>query len=513
MSALSNNKPNLRLTNDASPALEPGYVAPKSRIDELKRRRTLRNLFRDINTGKWKRALLDLKNSQHRYRELAQHSGKVEALLTKVNLVRLAFRFHGVVAAGNSINTTVGDGNEEQAMAIDAIRRRVNFDAQLQRAIRTVNIEAEAVLRVSLADNGTVITLDDNDRTLPVGPNGPDGQPTIWERRWIVERPRPGSNKPKKYLRVERHRREGDRGIIEQEAYVGSRNHEIGDVICGLENLQRVPLAEAFKPGDTVPEERSETGASEPAIVRLVADMEDGEPAWMLTKDDIDIIDESAAAFSRLSRSHDLHAQPLLRVAESMVDKATGNVELSQDAIVDHDKVVEYISQSFDLGTMLDLMDRVLGLTLVMVQMSQGLLGFKMGGGSAPDSYEKLRHESISTLARAKQTAVYCNGPLGRLFTIATEIDSRRPMRGYAVSPVTAEMRPELPKDRVEMVREIGDMLDRSTPLISHRGAIAAIHGERNADAILKEIRADQAAAAKLNAASIFLGEPDGGDE
>jgi hypothetical protein len=505
----------LRLVHDAGTALVPGYVAPRSRIDELKRRRTIRNLFRDINSGKWRRVLLDLGNSQHRFRELARHSGQIEALLTKVNLVRLAFRFHGTVAAGNPVNTVVGDGNDEQAAAVDAIRRRVNFDAMLQEAIRKVNIEAEAVLRVSVVgggggggETGTVINLDDNDRTIPVGPNGPDGQPTVWERRWKIERPSGGGlgGRKKVYLRVERHRRINGVGVIEQEAYTSrdqSGGEEISDVLCHLADLKRVPLTDAV---DDPPAELTETGASGPAIVRLVADMEDGEPAWMLTKDDLDIIDESAAAFSRLSRAHDLHSQPILRIPEHMVDPATGTVTLTEDAIVDPDKMAEYIGQNFDLGKMLDLMDRVLGLTLVMLQMSQALLGFKMGGGSAPDSYEKLRLESTSTLARGKQTAIYCNGPLGQLFTRATEIDARQPMRGYATSPVTCEMRPELPKDRVELVKEIGDMLDRSTPLISHRRAIAAIHGERNADAILDEIRADQEAAAKVNASSLFMG-------
>lgn len=504
MSAMPNS--GLRLAGSTAAPKTAGYVAPKGRLDELRRRRTIRSLFRDINSGRWKKVLLDLGHAQHRYREIAQHSGKIEALLSKVNLVRLAFRFHATVAAANPIDVVLPEGSDEQAAAIEQIRERCLFDTLLQRAIRSVNIDAEAPLRVSVDEAGTVINLDDPDCTLPVGPNGPDGQPTVWERRWIVERKDVLGTR--RYLRVERHRVLNGRGVIEQEAYTTDRERAwaLSDVLVDLDSLTRVDVAQAMEAGTDAPPDLVETGASYPLIVRLVADIEDGEPAWMLTQHDLDIIDEAAAAFSRLSRVHSLHAQPLLRVSDEMVDKKTGKVVLSQDAILDREKMVDYIAQNFSFEHMLDLLDRVLGLMMVMLQMSQALLGFKPGGGSAPDTVDKLRLESTSTLARAAQTESYCAPALGRLFTIASQIDARLPLRGYAVAPVTVEMHPDLPKDSVEVTREVSERLNSPTPLISHRAALARLYGDRNADAMLEEIKADQAERARQSAASLMLG-------
>lgn len=501
--------PRLQLIPAPEGRTTPGYVAPKGMIDELRRRRRVRHIFRDLHSGRWSRVLLDLQLSQHRYRDIARHSGKIEPLLAKVNFFRLANSFHATVAAGNPAQSLTADGFDEQSDAIDQIRERCLFDTLLMEAIRAVNIDAEAPLRVSVGDTGTVITQDDPDQTFPVGPAGPDGQPTVWERRWIVER-KDVLGRMVKYLRVERHRAIGGRGLIEQEAYASTGQNAWGlsDVLVDLDTLKRVDLATAVE--EVLPE-IIETGASHAAIVQLVADRERGEPMGKIAEHDLDIIDESAAAFSRMSRSHDLHAQPLLRVSEQMVDRKTGKVALGDDGVLDPEKVVEYINQGFDLGVMLEALDRILGLQLVMLRMSQALLGFKMGGGSAPDSYDKLRLEGTNTLAWAKQTAAYCAPALGRLFTIATQIDARLPLRGYAVAPVTVEMRPELPKDRVELAREMSEMLSAATPLIAHRDALVRLWGERDADGMLERIREDQAEKARQSAASIMLGPVGGG--
>lgn len=502
MSAMPNN--GLRLAGTTAAPKTAGYVAPAGMLAELRRRRRVRHIFRDLHSGRWARVLLDLQLSQHRYRSLARHSGKIEPLLAKVNFFRLANSFHATVAAGNPVQTVVADGFDEQSDAIDAIRTTCLFDTLLMEAVRAINIDGEAPLRVSVGDSGTVIIQDDPDQTFPVGPAGPDGQPTVWERRWIVER-KDSFHRVSRFLRVERHRMLNGRGVIEQEAYraASDQSWALSDVLVDLDSLTRVEVAAAVQ--DPTPD-LVETGAAWPAIVQLVADRERGEPMGKIAEHDLDIIDESAAAFSRMSRAHDLHAQPLLRVSDQMVDAKTGRVQLGDDGVIDPEKLVEYISQGFDLGTMLEALDRILGLQLVMLRMSQALLGFKMGGGSAPDSYDKLRLEGTNTLAWAKQTATYCAPALGRLFTVATEIDSRLPLRGYATAPVTVEMRPELPKDRVELAREMGEMLGGTVPLIAHRDALARLWGEREADGMLERIREDQAEKARQGAASLMLG-------
>ncbi|MCL4221032.1 MAG: hypothetical protein KJZ65_06655 [Phycisphaerales bacterium] len=485
MSAMPNN--GLRLAGSTAAPKTAGYVAPAGTMDELRRRRRVRHIFRDLHSGRWSRVLLDLQMSQHRYRDLARHSGKIEPLLAKVNFFRLANSFHATVTAGNPVNTIVADGFDEQSDAIDAIRTTCLFDTLLMEAVRAVNIDCEAPLRVSVTDAGTVITQDDPDQTLPVGPAGPDGQPTVWERRWIVER-KDAAGRAMRFLRVERHRVLNGRGVIEQEAYKasGDRAWALSDVLVDLDSLVRVEVADAITGGTPVPPDMVETGASYPAIVQLVADRERGEPMGKIAEHDLDIIDESAAAFSRMSRAHDLHSTPLLRVSEQMVDKKTGKVQLGDDGVLDPEKIVEYIAQGFDLGRMLEALDRILGLQLVMLRMSQALLGFKMGGGSAPDSYEKLRLEGTNTLAWARQTTAYCAPALGRLFTVATQIDARLPLRGYAVAPVTVEMRPELPKDRVELVREVAE--ERRAGLLSLESALTKVNGANGARGELEKL-------------------------
>jgi hypothetical protein len=487
--------PGLRLAGTVAGA-PPAYVVGRKRLHALRERRRVRRLLRDIHEGKWRRVLIDLQTSQYAWPKLQRHGGKIAELLTKVNFVRLAWTMHATVLVGTMPAVGVPDGFEEHRAMLADLERWNALDALLHSTARKVNVEAEAALRADLFEGRVCLHLEDNDRTLPVGPDGPDGQPTVWERRWVVERPNPlNPKKPLRFLRVERHRVLDGRGVVEQEAY----RTDSGDVLVPLEDLERVELATAGVEGV---EDLVETGAGRPLLTRFVADYFDGEPQFSIQESDLDLIDTVTAAMSRLARTHAVHARPKVRIPESMIDRRTGEVDLTADAILDPEKQFEYVAADAKLAEMLNFMDRVCTHLVTMLEISPALIGVKLGGGATPDSYDKLRLESTNTLSRGKRSAMYFGPALEMALTTVSEVDSRRPLRGYALGPVSVRMRPELPKDEVDLGRELAEL--RRELLIDHRSALARLHGEDQADAILEAIEADLARQARHQQSSLF---------
>lgn len=467
--------PGLRLAGTVAGA-PPAYVAGRNRLHALRERRRVRRLLRDIHEGKWRRVLIDLQTSQYAWPRLQRHSGRIAELLTKVNLVRLAWTMHATVLVGSMPQISVPEQFADHREALAAMERRNALDGLLHSVARKMNVEAEAALRVDLWGDSVALHLEDNERTLPVGPDGPDGQPTVWERRWVVER-RAASDRRRvtRYLRVERHRVIGGRAVVEQEAYLTERR----DVLVGLDELRRVELAAAGVDGL---DELTETAATSPLITRFVADYFDGEPQFAIQENDLDLIDTVCAAMTRLSRAHAIHARPKVRIPEAMIDKRTGEVDLTADAILDPEKQFEYVVAEARLTEMLEFMDRMTTHLLTVLEISPALIGTKLGGGATPDSYDKLRLESTNTLSRARRAATYFGPSLERTLTTAAEVDTALPLRGYAVGPVSVRMRPELPKDQRETVREVAEA--RGAGLLDESGALATLYGPEEAERV-----------------------------
>lgn len=478
----------------------PGYVTPAATLDALRARRRVRRMVRDIVEGRWRRVLIDLQMSQFRWPEIESHSGTIQAMLTKINVVRLAIDMHASVLVGTMPSIGVPGEFAEQRAALAGIAERSMLHALLLRAARKLTAEAECAVRVD-ASAGVALTEEDNERCLPVGPDGPDGQPSVWERRWLIEREI--GRRVDRYLRVERHIVRGGRGVVEQEAYLT----DSVDVIQDLASLERVGLARAIgAEAAAATPELAETGAERPLVVRMVHAYADGEPVFLLGEHDLDLVDSATAAVTSLARTHKLHATPKVRVPDHMVDRRTGRVNLSEDAVTDPDRVYEYITVDAKLGDMLDYMDRMLGVLLVVLRVSQALIGVKLGGGATPDSYDKLRLEATNTLAHARAAAAYVGPALGRVLTIASQVESAMPMRGYAVAPVSVKMRPQLPRDQVEIAREQRELLEAG--LTDRRSALAEIHGEDEADARLAAVERDLDEATRRQRDAVFAAVP-----
>ena len=305
----------------------PGYITPKARLESIRARRIVANIMRQLERGDWKSFLLKCKKAVHKFPSLEKHSGEIEPLLVKVNVVRMAIRFHGIVLAGEPITLTVPEQYAEQKQALSDIRRGSHFDALLMQAVRTANIDGFSTLRVDARGDQTVICADDNRMMIPVGPDGPDMQPTVWERRWMIERKQ--ANKLIRYLRVERH----GAGMIEQEVY----EYAGGDLLVDLASamVKRVELGVAMPGTQLLP--AIETGVPYPLVTRLVHEYFDGQPEMLMSEHDFDLLDMSAAAVSRLDRSMEKHGSPKARISESMIDPDTGKVKIG-DAILDPDQ-------------------------------------------------------------------------------------------------------------------------------------------------------------------------------
>lgn len=465
------------------------FIPSAADITRAQERRRLRRMFRDLAKGCWRRVLMDMKKTQHLFPSVLKNDGTFGEMLVKFNVFNVALKWHGVVAVGNPVKINVDGDNPDQIKAITQIRQRCLFDARMAQAIRLVNREAEAFFCIHNTDRGVVLALEDNERTFAIGPDGVDGQPAAIDRRWIIERADPANQRKKRYyLRIERH----TAGRIEHIAY----QTESSDLLQDESKLVRVPLARAVGTELAASmQEVVETGLEHPAIVRLVADEEDGDPAFIVNEHDIDLFDALAAAFSRLARTAEQHGDPKMRAAPEHVNPKTGQFTENR-VLFDPEKEVEYIQADFKLEQLLEIMDSILDMALMQLQVSKSLVGLK--AGAAAESYEAKVLDSTATLARAKATATYVEPALGRLFTDASHIESRRPDRGFAVSVVTVEMRPEIPKSTKELVSELGDMVERR--LTSHRRALAVIHGDDQAEQVRAEIIEEEEQAATREA-------------
>lgn len=489
-----------------------GSISSSGRIARLREQRRYRRIMGQLDKGQWRDVLIGLDKTQHRYRAAMRHNGEIADLLVKVNLISLALDLHADVVAGNPARVTVPEEFEGQRQAIERMRRACLFNTLLHRAVRRLYRESEAALRVTFDNAGrTVICLDSNSETIPVGPRGADGQPEYWERRWIIERESSsGATDPDRFLRVERHRA----GVIEQEAYKVDGSGA-ADVLIDLAGAEKVPLAVALgmrEDSEGVPEPETETGVPYPLIVSLYGDLTDGEPGFLFKEGDLDLLDMTTASVSRLSREHEQHAGALLAVPEEAVDRDTGAVDVGSGALVDPGGKAHYITKDLRLADMLGMMDRCLTLTMQMLRVSPALLGARLGGGSTPDTYDKLRLEATQTLSRGRQTAAYVEPAIERLIEIASIVEARRDFAGFPVSPVSAVLTPEIPKDSIDRAREQSELLREG--LTSSRRAVIAVHGEDIADEVLDEIASDRSAAAEAQRTALFdavppIGEPE----
>lgn len=466
----------------------PGWVASPARLDKLRCRAEHRHVLRDLAEGRHKRVLIELGYAAHRFRHIANEAGKLTQLVAMINLVRKAVKMHASVLVGNSAVVSVQEGFDAQAERIALIRSESMFDALLMRAVRRATLEGECPMRVDIDPaKGTVLCIDDNDVCLPVGEDGPDMQPTVWERRWFKERR--GPDGLKRYLRVERHRVVAGQGVIEQEAYKAT-----GDVYADLSKLVRVPLSDVL---DQPPADVTHTGLDRNLITRLVSDFDDdGWPEMLLSRGDIDLVDVHAASFNRLARTMEQHGSAKVRVGEQMV-RPDGTVDLSADAFVDPDKQLEYIIAGYDVPGMLEWLRQTLRLMLLGLDISPALLGVKLEGGAMPDTYDKLRLESTGVLIRARTAQRYIEPAMETVWWVTGMIDAQRPMMGYPIGEVDVALRPEIPADEIDTTRALAEQLNNR--LIDPETAITRLHGDGAAPGILA--RLDAARQAEVAAA------------
>lgn len=538
MSALPRTIIDLGPAGPGSPRSGPGYAAAPADLERERRRRRLRAVQRRLLAGDWRDVLIGMAAAQRVYRRTQRPDGSVDALLVKFNFFRKAVYLRADMTANSGSDVLAPEGYAEQGAAIARIARACHWDRLLHEACVTINSEGRAVLAatVSPAAGGAALALLDNDYCVPLGAAGPDGQPEVWERRWIIEQPgaATGGRRKRRLLRVERHRAPGGVGMVEQECYVldegsglsggvsGGMSGGMSGDLADLTTLRRVPLTEALPPGATgaeAPPDLVFTGASRPLLTMLTNGMLRGEPQPIIGEHDLDLIDEHASNLSQMARALTLHGTPKLRVSESMIDPDTGALRANLESFVDPDRVVEYLGAQFDFAAMLEVLSRTLSLALIQMDVSPALLGVRFEGGATPDTYEKLRLESTQTLAAIQRAIPVLTPALAAAWETALVLDARAPLglgaaepqsadapaavRGYAVGPVSVRLYPSLPVDDAQIVADERAKLEAG--LTSRRRALAAIHGEDAADAVAAEIAADEAAATARARDSLWM--------
>jgi hypothetical protein len=455
-----------------------------------------------IYEGEIRRVLLDAQKTQHLFKDMTNHAGKVEPLLEFFNAVVIAHDLHADIMANEPATISVPDGFDRQRESIDSLRDRSLWDSTFGEAAKTASVEAYALLYADRDRRGrATLTLLDNEEWFPVGDPGEGGQPRVFERRWIIERKSADGRSTKRYLRIERHRERDEDGayIVEQEAFAA----ESCDVLQCTAKLKAVPIVQAIPEGVEVPAELTVVALPEMPIVQLVNHRYRGKPRLRVGEHNIAIIDQCAASLSQLARAMAMHGSPKFRVSEKQVDEKTGTITLTADGFVDPDKAIEAIRVEFQFDAMLSFLMTVTKQMLISLEMSPALMGLKMGDGSNPDTVDKLRLESTLTLSAGKRAVPYMRPAIERAWTMACLIESlSTPGGGWPVAPVQVKLHPGIPVDDEEKINAQGRMLLQG--LTSEEEAIRQIHGEDNAERILGEIRARREAVVRDQQASIF---------
>lgn len=447
--------------------------------------RELIAIGRKLFEGNWRALLLDLDRlAQHKYREVRTHSRTIQALLIKVNVIRLAYITHTDILCNEPPAVTIPAENEPQAQRWEEIADNCLFETLVRDTALTSNIDTVAYVTIMRRNGRTCLTVLDSLEVFQVGELGPDGQPEIIDRRWVIKVKAPGSNKEKCYLRVERHSAPNGAGQIENFAYEveSAFAYDIPD------DKQAIELSAIM--GPDAPPRVQPTGVDRPLIFRFANRTLRGMPLPEITKYDVDLIDQLAATTSQIARIAAKHADPKMRVPSGIADPKTGTVDAEKlEAFEDPNKEGEYLTWDSKMGEVLNLLTNVINWLLMVLEISPSLVGIK--AGAAPESFEKLFLEATNTMKRANAVASAWRPLWERVITAALRFDSSTQIAtfgagGYDVAPVAVVMRPGLPRTRGDIVNEFGAM--KQYGLIDELSALEELHGPEKAQEIFERL-------------------------
>lgn len=478
--------------------VRPLCPSDADRARDAQRREQVR-LGRKLFSGNWRDLLLDVeKLAQHKYREIRTHAREVKALLIKVNIFRLAAITHADLLLNEAPVVTIPSGNEMQAQRWEEIADHCLFEQRVYDTALTCNIEHLAYVGISRQDGHTCLSVLDSLQCFEVGQTGHDDQPQIIDRRWVITVSKSGE-KPRHYLRVERHSAPGGVGQIENFAYqVG---HELD---CQIpKGAEPVDLKSIL--GDDAPEPIEYTGVDRPLIFRFANRTLRREPCPDLTKYDVDLIDQLAAVTSQIARIAAKHADPKMRIPSGLADPKTGTVDAEKlEHFEDPGKEAEYLTWDSKMVDVLSLLTNVINWLLMVLEISPSLVGIK--AGAAPESYQKLFLEATNTMKRANRIKNAWRPLWERVVTTALRYDAMNMPGGYSVEPVSVTLRPGLPRPQGDLITEYGSRLQYG--LIDRLSAIEAIEDNKErAQEIFLRIEAEE----QKRAQSFGLGSTFGG--
>lgn len=440
---------------------------------------------RKLFDGRWRELLLDLdKLAQHKYREVRTHSRTIQALLVKINLIRLAFITHADILCNEPPTVTIPAENVPQSERWEVIADNCLFETLVRDAALTSNIDTVAYVAIVRRNGNACLTVLDSLEVFQVGELGPDGQPQIVDRRWVIKIKNPGGRTEKCYLRVERHSAPGGIGQIENFAYEVDSSQEFRIPPDG----KAIELTTIL--GPEAPPRLIKTGVDRPLIFRFANRTLRGAPLPDITKDDIDLIDQLAATTSQIARIAAKHADPKMRVPPGLKDDK-GRIDAEKlEAFEDPDGKAGYLTWDSKMGDVLSLLTNVINWLLMVLEISPSLVGIK--AGAAPESFQKLFLEATNTMKRANAIASSWRPLWERVITTCLRFDSASEietfgMGGYDVAPVAVIMRPGLPRTRGDVVQDLGAMM--SFGLMDELSGLEELHGPEKGQEIFERLQ------------------------
>lgn len=496
----------------ASPLAGVDYTPPvtgEGKLKELREDRRVARLLRTVSEGTW-RDLLE-KISQHSFPLIQNAAGKLTRLIVKLNLIGAAMELHAETLAGERSNVATSDGYDDQQESVNAIAARSNWNAQLLIAAELMNIEGAAFLRSGVeatsSGRGVVIVVEDNEVCFPVGRIGANLQPTAYERRWVVEVPDPADPKKKiNVLRVESHWLPDGSPVaaIAQRAYIVESGDPLGTCVTdkGVRPYDVTKLPGA--PADVL----TLLPTADLDIVQVVIGRRaaggsvNAKPRSRFRVSDLDLLDSATMILSGLVNTISMHAQPILVVPESALDKKTSKLPKNQKVFAHSDDgKPEYVAYEAKFVEVLDVAERFADYALASSRASRVVLGMPAKG--TVTTLGELRMNAQPTLSAARTTATYTEPMLEQAWTVATIMDSRMPGNGFDCGRVSVRLKPGLFATFDDRVDSAAKAL--AAGVTSEWHAVASVHGEDQADAVIAQMERERAAKADLAAKSLML--------
>lgn len=361
------------------------------------------------------------------------------------NLLRLITRKSADLLFGDEPAVKVTDEIQQQKLA--ALVKRTSLHALLYASAAEATVDAEAFIESVIQQGEVYLKRVDAADIFPVGLLQPDGQYESYVR-YNAKNVGTEDN-PEWRLLITRY----IPGAITRELRPLDRQGVISPKVLTLDQWpQEDPAAEPLEP-------ETRTGLDRASIVwvpnELVRDI-----AVSMYDGLVECQDAINAKQTQIFRVLAKHADPKLAAPRAAADPQ-GRLPANHEVFFfgSKDEIPQYLTWHAELASALEDRREMRSAMLTLAEMSPILLGIK-DGASSHNNYKGVRLEAMNSITKAARMGVIWKAAIGRLITLAQDMEQTIPGNRYDRMEPGVEMRDGLPADTDTRANELKTLRD-----------------------------------------------------